>query len=62
MTWENAVIWVAIRDFVSQHLSMYLGFFRCRAPHTRPKDRVGSAVDSPSLGLVAVGDLDALNA
>ena len=36
--WENAAIWVPIRGFVSRHLSMSLGFFRCRAPHTLPKE------------------------
>jgi hypothetical protein len=38
VTWHNAAIWVPIRGFVSRHLSMSLGVFRCRAPHTRPKE------------------------
>jgi hypothetical protein len=57
VTWENAALLVPIRGFVSQHLSMSLGFFRCRAPHTRPKEvgfnNCGSCASARVISLIA---------
>jgi hypothetical protein len=44
VTWENAIIWVPARGFVSQHLSMLLDIFRCRAPHTRPRESAQQSI------------------
>jgi hypothetical protein len=53
VTWENAAIWVPIRDFVSRYLSMSLGFFHRLAPHTRPKE-VGLKPQSPDAGRLSI--------
>jgi hypothetical protein len=40
VTWENAALGIPVRGFVSRHLSMSLGFIRCRAPISAPKSRL----------------------